>query len=253
MKTAKLFLYYLFLLCVGVPVIVVTTILAGALTIIGSLLGAGRFWGYWPAHIWARICLAATLVRVKVSGRDKINPGTSYVFVANHQGAYDIFTVYGYLNHDFRWMMKKELLNFPVIGAACKSAGHIFVDNSNPTAIRQTMAKAESTLKDGMSLVVFPEGSRTFTGKMKAFHKGAFQLALEFGLPVVPVTIDGAFEVMPRTRFIPHWGTIKMTVHEPVAPPVDEADRQRVITESFDAVQSALPARHKRPAKQPTA
>ncbi len=107
------------------------------------------------------------------------------------------------------------------------------------------MEKAEHTLRDGMSLVVFPEGSRTFTGKMRPFHKGAYQLAMEFHLPVVPVTIDGAFEVMPRTSRVPRWGTITLTIHPPIEAPADEADRRRVIDASYEAVHSALPARHK--------
>jgi len=179
-----------------------------------------------------------------VTGRENIDPRTSYVFVANHQGAYDIFSIFGYLNHNFRWMMKIGLLKMPVIGASCAAAGHIFVDNSSATAIRHTMAKAESSLKNGMSLVVFPEGSRSFTGKMRAFHKGAYQLAMEFHLPVVPVTIDGAFDVMPRTATVPKWGTIKLTIHKPIAPPANEADRKRVIDASYEAVHSALPLRH---------
>jgi 1-acyl-sn-glycerol-3-phosphate acyltransferase len=237
-------LYWIFLLCVAAPVIVVSTIVCGLLTMVGSLLGGGRWWGYWPAHVWARICLAVTLVRIKVTGRENISDNTSYVFVANHQGAYDIFSIYGYLNHNFKWMMKKGLLKFPVVGVSCAAAGHIFVDNSSPAAIRDTMAKAERTLQNGMSLVVFPEGSRTFTGKMRPFHKGAYQLSMEFHLPVVPITIDGAFDVMPRTKFVPRPGTIRLTIHKPIAPPVDEADRARVIADSFEAVHSALPQRH---------
>lgn len=224
---------------------IAATVLCGFITVLGSWLGSSRWWGYWPPHVWARICLAASLVRVKVSGRENISDDTSYVFVANHQGAYDIFTVYGYLNHNFKWMMKKELRKFPVVGFSCKAAGQIFVDNSSPAAIRKTMAEAERTLSGGMSLVVFPEGSRTFTGKMRAFHKGAYQLAMEFHLPVVPVTIDGAFDVMPRTSLLPHWGTINLTIHKPVSAPVDEADRNRVIRESYEAVHSALPERHR--------
>lgn len=240
----KLILYRIFQLFVTLPVMVVTTVVCGLVTVLGSWLGSSRWWGYWPPHIWARICLAVSLVRVKVTGRENIDPETSYVFVANHQGAYDIFAVYGYLNHNFKWMMKKELRKFPVVGFSCAAAGQIFVDNSSPAAIRRTMAKAEQTLSGGMSLVVFPEGSRTFTGKMRTFHKGAYQLAMEFKLPVVPVTIDGAFEVMPRTSYLPHWGTIRLTIHKPVSAPVDEADRNRVIRESYEAVHSALPAKY---------
>lgn len=240
-----LVLYRIYQLFIMVPLMLATTLFAALVTAIGCMSGSSRFWGYWPAHIWARICCALTLVRVKVSGRENIDPHTSYVFVANHQGAYDIFSIYGYLNHNFKWMMKKGLRKIPAVGGACAIAGHIFVDNSSPDAIRQTMEKAEHTLRDGMSLVVFPEGSRTFTGKMRPFHKGAYQLAMEFHLPVVPVTIDGAFEVMPRTSRVPRWGTITLTIHPPIEAPADEADRRRVIDASYEAVHSALPARHK--------
>ncbi len=240
----KLILYRVFQLFVTLPVMVVATVTAGLITVLGSWLGSSRWWGYWPPHYWARICLAVSLVKIKVKGRGNIDKDTSYVFVANHQGAYDIFAVYGYLNHNFKWMMKKELLKFPIVGFSCAAAGHIFVDNSSPAAVRKTMAKAESTLQRGMSLVVFPEGSRSFTGKMRPFRKGAYQLAMEFNLPVVPVTIDGAFDVMPRTAKLPRWGTINLTIHPPVSAPADEADRTRVIAESYEAVHSALPPRH---------
>ena len=140
--------------------------------------------------------------------------------------------------------MKAGLRKFPVIGVACAAAGHVFVDNSSPSAIRRTMAKAERTLQGGMSVVVFPEGSRTRTGRMRPFHKGAYQLSMEFGLPVVPVTIDGAFDVLPRGSWLPRPGRIKLTIHPPVDPPVDEADRRRVIDASYEAVHSALPPRH---------
>ena len=222
------------------PLIAVATIITGAITIAGCLLRGGKWWGYYPPRIWARICLALTFVRVKVSGRENIRPDQSYVFVANHQGAYDIFTIYGYLNHNFKWMMKKELRNFPVVGKACEAAGHIFVDNSSPAAIMRTMKKAEKTLSGGMSLVVFPEGSRTFTGRVGTFHKGAYQLAMEFGLPVVPVTIDGAFAVLPRTRLFPNWGTIRMTIHAPIAAPSDDADRVRVMRQSQQVIIESL-------------
>ena len=240
-----LVLYRIYQLLIMAPLMLAATLLAALITAIGCMLGSSRFWGYWPAHIWARVCCALTLVKVRVTGRENIDPNTSYVFVANHQGAYDIFAIYGYLNHNFKWMMKKGLRKIPAVGGACAIAGHIFVDNSSPTAIRHTMEKAERTLQGGMSLVVFPEGSRTFTGKMRPFHKGAFQLAMEFHLPVVPVTIDGAFDVMPRTADTPRWGSIKLTIHPPVEAPADETDRRRVIEASYNAVNSALPPRHR--------
>ena len=238
-------LYYIYQICFALPILLVLTILTALVTIVGSLIGGAHIWGYYPGKIWSQLICVFLLIPVKVRGREKIHKHTSYVFVPNHQGAFDIFAIYGYLNHDFRWMMKKGLRGFPVIGAACAAAGHIFVDNSSPGAIRHTMEKAERVLSHGTSLVIFPEGARTFTGKMRPFNKGAFQLAMEFALPVVPVTIDGSFEVMPRTTVVPSPGTIRLIIHKPVAAPADEFDRGRVISESFAAVHSALPDRHK--------
>lgn len=243
MKLILLILYRIYQLCVMIPLIVTLTILCGFITIVGSMLAGDRFWGYWPPHIWARLCIWLTLVRVEVRGRENISSNTSYVFVANHQGAYDIFTVYGFLCHNFKWMMKIGLRKFPVVGISCKAAGHIFVDNSSQAAIRHTMSSAERTLRDGMSVVVFPEGSRTRSGKMGRFHTGAFQLAMEFSLPVVPLTIDGAFDVLPRGSWLPRWGKITLTIHKPIEPPVDEADRRRVAMQSAEAIRSALPER----------
>lgn len=160
----------------------------------------GRFFGYWPGHYWAKIFCWLTLVRVEVHGAGNINPDTSYVFVANHQSAYDIFAIYGWLGHNFRWMMKKPLEKIPLVGYSCKVSGHIFVDNSSPSAVKATMQAAEKRLAGGMSVVVFPEGSRTLDGKMHTFRRGAYSLAMEFGLPVVPVTIDGAYNIMRRKR-----------------------------------------------------
>ncbi len=233
-------LYRIYLFCIMMPISLVVTILTAVITIIGSALGCGRWWGYYPEILWSRIVLALTLVRVKVRHVGRLDRNTSYVFVANHQSAYDIFTVYGYLGHNFRWMMKRSLRKIPLIGYSCEKSGQIYVDNSSPAATRHTMEEAERRLAGGMSIVVFPEGSRTHTGKIRRFKKGAYRLAMEFNLPVVPVTIDGAFDVMPRFRKLPHWGTITLTVHNPIVAPAEGHDLQTVMDESFAAISSAL-------------
>lgn len=217
------------------PLMVLVTFLTAIVTAFGSIIFGGSFWGYYPPALWSRIMCLLSWVRVEVHGRENISRGTSYVFVANHQGAFDIFSIYGYLGHNFRWMMKKSLEKMPLVGWACKRAGQIFVDNHSPQAIRRTMQAAEGQLATGMSLVVFPEGARTFTGEVGRFKRGAYTLAQEFNLPVVPLTIDGAFDVMPRTSKIPRYGRIRLTIH-----PAISASDPDLIEHSRQAILSAL-------------
>lgn len=198
------------------PVFIVLTILTALITMVGSFLFGDHFWGFYPARVWSVATCFMAFCPVKVEGRGNLMRSHSYVFVANHQGAFDIFLIYGFLNHNFRWMMKQELKKVPFVGAACAAAGHIFVDRSNAMSIKNSLAKARQKLTGGLSLVVFPEGSRTQTGKVGRFKKGAFQLAAEFGLPIVPVTIDGPFRIMPCGSFILHPTGLRLTIHEPI-------------------------------------
>lgn len=233
--------YRIYQILFMLPVLLTATIITALITTIGSILFGGRWWGYWPAHCWAKLFCILSFVRVTVKGRENISKGTSYVFVANHQSAYDIFAIYGYLGHNFKWMMKKALERIPLVGYSCRRAGHIYVDNRTPAAIRQTMADAERQLAGGMSVVVFPEGSRTLDGKVHAFRRGAYTLAVEFGLPVVPLTIDGAYKVMPRTALLPRPGHITLTIHRPIEAPSDGHEMKSLIETSRQAILSALP------------
>lgn len=240
MSLPLLILYRIYQFCIMMPLMIVTTLLACLLTVTAPALGAPKWGGYMPAVWWARIFCWLTWVRVTVSGRENISPNKSYVFVANHQGAYDIFSVYGYLGHNFRWMMKKSLEKIPFVGATCKRAGHIFVDKSSPSAIRHTMEHAEKQLAGGMSVVVFPEGARTLDGKMHAFRRGAFMLATEFKLPVVPLTIDGAYKILPRTAVLPLPGHIHITIHKAILPSAEGHDLQRLMQDSYTAIESGF-------------
>lgn len=237
-------LYWIFLLCVS-PILLVSTILTASVTIVLSAMGLGRWAGYVFPRLWAKLFCILTLVKVTVKGRENVEKNTSYVFVCNHQGAYDIFAVYGYLNHQFRWMMKRSLEKIPLVGYSCKVSGHIMVDNSSPSATRLTMEKAERQLRGGMSLVVFPEGARTWNGKMRPFKRGAYMLAVEFGLPVVPITIDGSFDVMPRFKKLPHWGHIVLTIHKPIEAVAGKHDLAAVMEESYRVIHESLPKRQK--------
>ena len=214
------YLYRLYQLCVVAPIFIVASVITSLTTVLGCMLGNGHFWGYYPGKYWSRLAIWLCLLPVKVEGRELLDKKQSYVFVANHQGAFDIFLIYGFLNRNFKWMMKKGLRKIPLVGIACEYAHHIFVDKSGPSKIRKTYDTARETLKEGMSVVVFPEGARSFTGHMGVFRRGAFMLADELQLPVVPLTINGSFNVKPRMKdlFWVFWHPLKLTIHEPIAP-----------------------------------
>lgn len=238
-----LFLYRIYQICIMLPLMLVDTVLASVFTILGTLIpGTQRTIGYYVPKVWARVMAWVTPVRVLVHGRENIDPHTSYVFVANHQGAYDIFAIYGFLNHNFVWMMKKSLERIPLVGYACRRSGHIFVDRAGASAVQHTMETAENRLQGGRSVVVFPEGTRSRTGKLGVFRRGAYKLAVEFNLPVVPITIDGSYAIMPITAKLPRPGRIVLTIHKPIMPGDDGHDVQQLMEQSRQAIASSLPA-----------
>lgn len=240
-------LYRIYQLFVAVPIIVIASIITSIVTIIGCTLGNGHFWGYHPGKWWSRVILAVLFIPVKVEGRENLEEKQSYVFVSNHQGAFDIFLIYGYLNRNFKWMMKRQLRNIPLVGKACQSAHHIFVDKRGPSKIKATYDEARGILREGMSLVVFPEGARTFTGHMGEFRRGAFMLADELQLPVVPITINGSFDVMPRTRDLKwvHRNGLRLTIHKPIYPVGQGKENvQNLETKSYEVVMSGLEERY---------
>ncbi len=238
------YLYYTYQFFIALPLFLIATVLTTLFTSIGSLLGSAHFWGYYPGKIWSWFTCRILLLPVKVEGRENLERGQSYVFVANHQGPMDIFLIYGFLGRNFKWMMKKALRKVFLVGYACEKARHIFVDKSGPKKIQETYNRARQTLQGGTSLVVFPEGSRTFTGHMGLFRKGAFQLADEIGLPVVPITIDGSFDVLPRMRgfnFVTYH-RLRLVIHKPIPhKEKGEANVRQTMDESYRIIMSELP------------
>ena len=237
------YLYRTYQLFIALPLGIIVTILTTLAVTIGCTLGNGHFWGYYPGRWWARIILKILFLPVQVEGRQHLEKEQSYVFVANHQGATDIFLIYGYLGRNFKWMMKHQLLTIPLIGYACKKSHQIIVDKRGPKKIKATYDAARQTLQGGTSLTVFPEGARTFTGHMGFFRKGAFALADELQLPVVPMTINGSFDVLPRTRdghFIT-WHPLKLTIHQPIYPVGQGPENiEATMRQSYDSVMSAI-------------
>ena len=237
------YLYNTYQLLIALPLIVIETVIICSCIIVGAALGFGHFWANYPPRLWARIILWLLFIPVKVEGRNRLDPKESYVFVANHQGAFDIFLIYGHLNRNFKWMMKYQLRKIPFVGFACAKTHQIFVDKRGPKKIKATYDLARETLQDGTSVTVFPEGSRSYTGHMGVFKKGAFMLADELQLPVVPLTINGSFNIMPRTRDMKfaRWHRLTLTIHDPIYPVGKGPENvEATKNQAYDSVMSAL-------------
>ncbi len=239
-------LYRIYQICIALPILLVLTILTALTTIIGSFIGGSHFWGYYPGKIWSRLVCYVLLIPVRINRNKQLKKNQSYIFVANHQGAFDIFLIYGFIGRNFKWIMKKSLRSIPFVGKACQSAGHIFIDRSGPKKIQETFDHARHSLRDGTSLVVFPEGQRTYTGKMGSFKKGAFQLADELQLPVVPLTIDGSFDVLPRTGKFIKWHCMTLTMHDPIYPQgMGIENIKGMMGKAYEAIQNSLSEKYK--------
>lgn len=236
-------LYNLYTLFIFLPLFILASALTALITTAGCQLGNGHFWGYYPGKCWSWLTVRLLFLPVEVRGREHLNPRQSYVFVCNHQGSFDIFLIYGFLGRNFKWMMKKAIRKIPLVGLACEKAHHIYVDKSGASKIKKTYDTARETLREGMSVVVFPEGARSFTGHMGRFRRGAFMLADELQLPVCPLTINGSYDVMPRTKdwHFPVWYRLSLTIHEPIPPRGKGTEfEKRTMAEAYEAVMSGL-------------
>lgn len=239
----KRLFYVAYTWLVFVPIFLVLTLLTALTTIIGCLLGGERVFSYYPGMIWSRLTCYLALCPVHVRGREHIERGKSYVFVANHQGAFDIFMIYGFLGVPIKWVMKAGLEKIPFVGAACRAAGFIFVDNSSSKAAARSVREAERALKSGGSIAIFPEGSRTKTGRLGRFKKGAYQMAADQHLPIIPITLNGPFDVLPIGSLNLHRRPMEMVIHEAI--PAESMDPsheglQQMANRTREIIESSL-------------
>jgi 1-acyl-sn-glycerol-3-phosphate acyltransferase len=212
-------LYQPYKYLVFAPVVGLVTAVLAVLAFCLSFVLPSRTVGSLSAVPWARILAAVTPMRVRVEGRENIDPQQSYVLVSNHQSQYDIFVLYGWLGIDFRWVMKRELRGAPAIGMACERLDHIFIDRTDHAAAMATLEDAKKKIVDGTSVMFFPEGTRSRDGKLKSFKKGAFRMAIDLGLPVLPLTVTGTRDVLPADTSDLLPGSARLIIHEPI--PVD--------------------------------
>jgi 1-acyl-sn-glycerol-3-phosphate acyltransferase len=217
---------FLYQWLIFLPLFVVATVLTALFTMLFAALFRDKEITYLPARAWSRFACYGMFITVTVEGAENIAKEESYIFAANHQSVYDIFLVYGWLDSRFKWIMKKELRKIPLVGAACEAAGHIFIDRSSPMSAMKSIEAASRKLVNGSSVVIFPEGTRSKNGKLGKFKRGAFTLASEIKLPIVPLTIKGTFHAMPIWSYNICPTRLILVIHKPI-PYVAEFDENR--------------------------
>lgn len=207
--------YWLWQYLIAWPLLMVLTVFTAVFTVCTVFWKNAEF-VHKVQQFWSRSFFWLMFLPVSVDGQEHIVPGQSYVFVANHQSMFDVWLVYGWLPVIFKWLMKAELRKVPFVGTGCKAAGHIFIDRRNTKAALESLKNVEKQLVNGVCTVIFPEGTRSLNGEVGRFKRGAFQIAWDLGLPVIPLSLDGCYEVLPKGKPFVYRAPVHMHIGEPI-------------------------------------
>ena len=186
--------------------------------IIGTLFDATGAFAHGCARFWSRKALALARVTVNPVGTEHIPPEGPVIYMGNHQSNFDILALTTAIPRRFSWLAKEELFRVPFFGGAMRRAGYIPLDRSDGRQALKSIDEAARRIREGVSVVVFPEGTRTHDGNLLPFKKGGFILASRAAVPVVPFTINGSRAINPRNRFELYPGAISIIFAEPVWP-----------------------------------
>ena len=198
-----------------IPAIGVYTVVLGTLSLASSLGDRRGHLAHRCARLWSWLILATTGVSVEPSGLERLEPGRTYIFVSNHQSIYDIPVIFASLPYQLRIIAKDSLGRFPFLGWHLRRTGHLLVDRRNPdrTGI---LRRWKALVEQGLSLIIFPEGTRSASGRVGVFKAGSFLLAIEARLPVVPLSVDGTRRVMRKGELTTRPGHATLVVHAPI-------------------------------------
>ena len=226
MRSLLHILYQPYKWLVVIPVLLLSTVFLGSVAIVIATTVSPKLASATCGVWWSRLNSFMTPMFVSVRGRRHIDKKQSYVIISNHLSHYDIFVLYGWLGIDFKWVMKKELRNLPALGAACEKIGHIYIDRSNRETAIASLAAAKKKIVNGTSILFFPEGTRSASGELGQFKKGGFVMALDLGIPILPVTVLHTDKILPSRTMDLFPGRAGMVIHEPID--VSGYDKERL-------------------------
>jgi 1-acyl-sn-glycerol-3-phosphate acyltransferase len=169
------------------------------------------------ARIWARGILFVSRIKITVNGLANIDPTQSYVYMSNHQSNFDIPVLLAYLPVQFRWLAKAELFKIPIFGRAMRGAGYIKIDRYNQESAFESLNEAARKMKNGVSAMIFPEGTRSRDGNIRPFKKGGFVMAVNAGVPIVPIVLKGTWTIMDKSSLRINTGEVSLNILAPIA------------------------------------
>ena len=198
------------------PLIYFYTAFCGTLSLIGSLLdGRGR-WQHFCARMWSWMILKTSGIRVRVEGLENVDPNRTVVYCSNHASAMDIPILFVYLPLQFRFLAKRSLFHLPFLGWHLRRSGHVSVDRMRPHEAMKGFDRAAQKIREGRSVITFPEGTRSRGGDLLPFKAGSFYLAILAQAPIVPITLNGTREVLVPDTYHVRAGQTEMIIHPPI-------------------------------------
>jgi 1-acyl-sn-glycerol-3-phosphate acyltransferase len=223
-----------------IPAITVYTAVLGTASLFSSLFDRRGYFAHGCARTWSWLILATTGVSVEVTGLDRLPRDRTFIFVSNHQSIYDIPVIFATLPYQLRIIAKESLGSFPFLGWHLQRNGHLLVDRRNPDR-GGILRRWRALVGEGLSLIIFPEGTRSADGRVGRFKAGSFLLAVEAQLPVVPLSIDGTRQVMRKGRLTTSPGHARLVVHEPInTAGLAVADARRLAEQVRDVIAQDL-------------
>ena len=190
------------------------------------------------AREWSKALLRAAGCPVRLAGFEKVPSDRPVVYVSNHQSWFDILALAGWIPGTLRFVAKKEMASIPLLGRAMKAAGHIYVDRRNRAQALEAYEEVAGWIRDGLSTVVFAEGTRSRTGELQPFKKGPFVLAIAAQVPVVPVYCANTFDILPKASLLIHPRPITLYFDDPIPTAgMTYEDRSELVTRSQAAVE----------------
>jgi 1-acyl-sn-glycerol-3-phosphate acyltransferase len=195
---------------------VLSTVILGTTAVFLSLFDSSGNLPHLVARLWGKIQLATTGTALEIKGLENIDPQKSYILASNHQSTFDIFAFLGYLPIQFRWIAKAELFHTPFMGWAMSRIGYIAIERESPKKAYRSLLQAAERVKNGVSVMIFPEGTRSLDGKLQSFKKGLFLVALKSQAPILPITICGTGKIMQKGDWHFHRGNVQIMIDPPI-------------------------------------